>query len=229
MASLKVHNLTRLVKYFSDVSFKSASASVYRSQSTFHPRRYSTEGQPKEAVDPSKASTELPTTVEECHARILDLTTQVEKLQESVKDFDDKYRRALADGENIRRRMTKQVEDAKSFAIQSFCKDLLEVADTLSLATESVPEKDLANASAAMKALHDGVRLTQAQLVQVFSRHGLVRVHPLNEKFDPNLHEALFQQEVQGAAPGTVVTVSKVGYKLHERCVRPALVGVAKS
>ncbi|RVE43094.1 hypothetical protein evm_012268 [Chilo suppressalis] len=62
----------------------------------------------------------------------------------------------------------------------------------------------------------------------VFARHGLVAVSPLREKFDPNLHEALFQQEVEGAEPGTVVAVSKVGYKLHERCVRPALVGVAK-
>ncbi|GFG33776.1 hypothetical protein Cfor_05120, partial [Coptotermes formosanus] len=100
----------------------------------------------------------------------------------------DKYKRALADGENMRRRLMKQIEDAKHFGIQGFCKDLLEV----------------------------------------FTRHGLIPVNPLEEKFDPNLHEALFQQEVQGKAPGTIVVVSKIGYKLHERVIRPALVGVAK-
>ncbi|KAI5634304.1 grpE domain-containing protein [Phthorimaea operculella] len=104
---------------------------------------------------------------------------------------------------------------------------LLQVADTLAIAAESVPETELSEggagsgggeAGAALRQLHEGV----------FARHGLVAVSPLREKFDPNLHEALFQQEVEGAEPGTVVAVSKVGYKLHERCVRPALVGVAK-
>lgn len=66
-------------------------------------------------------------------------------------------------------------------------------------------------------------------MFQVFKKHGLSTLNPLDEKFDPNQHEALFQQEVEGKAPGTVVVVSKIGYKLHERIVRPALVGVSKA
>ncbi|KAG6461503.1 hypothetical protein O3G_MSEX012678 [Manduca sexta] len=196
-------------------------------------RTYSTEEKAKEAD--SNGDKNLPSTIEECHKQIESLTNEVNTLKQQVKDFDDKYKRALADGENVRRRMMKQVEDAKSFAIQSFCKDLLDVADTLAAAAESVPESEVSEgggteggASAALRSLHDGVRLTRAQLTQVFARHGLVAVSPLREKFDPNLHEALFQQEVEGAESGTVVTVSKLGYKLHDRCVRPALVGVAK-
>lgn len=70
--------------------------------------------------------------------------------------------------------------------------------------------------------------MTEKQLMTVFKRHGLEQVNPLNEKFDPNMHEALFQQEVEGKEAGLVIVVSKIGYKLHERVIRPALVGVSK-
>ncbi|CAB3250898.1 unnamed protein product [Arctia plantaginis] len=237
MASLKVCSVSRLAKYITDSSLTGLRANMFRS--TF--RGYATEEKP--AVAPKEEGSKpqpLPATVEECHKQIEALTTELNTAKQQAKELEDKYKRALADGENVRRRMMKQVEDAKSFAIQSFCKDLLDVADTLAAAAESVPEGgEVAEggaaagggeggAGAALRSLHDGVRLTRAQLAQVFSRHGLIAVSPLREKFDPNLHEALFQQEVEGAQTGTVVAVSKVGYKLHERCVRPALVGVAK-
>ncbi|KOX80228.1 GrpE protein like protein 1, mitochondrial [Melipona quadrifasciata] len=140
----------------------------------------------------------------------------------------NKYKRALADGENLRVRLIKQIEDAKIFGIQGFCKDLLEVADILGKATESVPKDELTDKNPHLKTLYEGLKMTEAQLHKVFRKHGLVSLNPLNEKFDPNQHEALFQQEVEGKEPGTVVVVSKLGYKLHERVVRPALVGVAK-
>lgn len=107
--------------------------------------------------------------------------------------FQDKYKRSLADGENLRSRLTKQIQDAKLFGIQSFCKDLLEVADTLGHATEAVP-KDQVNSNPHLKNLYDGLVLTKNSLSQVFKRHGLETVNPLNEKFNPNLHEALFQK-----------------------------------
>ncbi|CAH0599416.1 unnamed protein product [Chrysodeixis includens] len=227
MASLKVYSVGRLAKYVTESSLKTLRASVYRSTA----RTYSAEEKQAEPESELKH----PSSIEECHKQIESLSGELNTLKQQAKEFEDKYKRALADGENVRRRMMKQVEDAKSFAIQSFCKDLLDVADTLAAAAESVPESEVSEgggseggAAAALRSLHDGVRLTRAQLTQVFSRHGLVSVSPLREKFDPNLHEALFQQEVEGAEAGTVVAVSKVGYKLHERCVRPALVGVAK-
>ncbi|KAK0161474.1 hypothetical protein PV327_009941 [Microctonus hyperodae] len=156
------------------------------------------------------------------------LNKEIGTLKDRTAQLDDKYKRALADGENLRVRLTKQIEDAKRFGIQGFCKDLLDVADILGKATESVPKDELTESNPHLKTLYEGLRMTESQLHKVFKKHGLVSLNPLDEKFDPNQHEALFQQEVQGKQPGTVVVVSKVGYKLHERIVRPALVGVAK-
>ncbi|XP_006620318.1 grpE protein homolog, mitochondrial [Apis laboriosa] len=149
-------------------------------------------------------------------------------LKNHKNELEDKYKRALADGENLRVRLNKQIQDAKMFGIQGFCKDLLEVADILGKATESVPKNELTEKNPHLKTLYEGLKMTEAQLHKVFKKHGLISLNPLNEKFDPNQHEALFQQEVEGKEPGTIVVVSKLGYKLHERVVRPALVGVAK-
>ncbi|XP_011646230.1 grpE protein homolog 1, mitochondrial isoform X1 [Pogonomyrmex barbatus] len=150
------------------------------------------------------------------------------ELKESRDIFEDKYKRALAEGENIRVRLTKQINDAKLFAIQGFCKDLLDVADVLGKAVESVPKNEITDKNPHLKSLYEGLIMTQAQLHNVFKKHGLISLNPINEKFDPNEHEALFQQEVDGKDAGTIVVVSKIGYKLHERIVRPALVGVVK-
>lgn len=114
-----------------------------------------------------------------------------------VSHFDwrsqDKYRRSLADGENLRIRLTKQIQDAKVFGIQSFCRDLLEVADTLGHATNAVPKEEVVK-NPHLKNLYDGLVLTQNSLSQVFKRHGLEQINPMKEKFNPNFHEALFQK-----------------------------------
>ena len=125
--------------------------------------------------------------------------------------------------------MRKQVDDAKLFGIQGFCKDLLEVADVLNKATESVPETELA-ASEPLKNLFQGLTMTESQLQKLFTKHGLVKINPAEgEKFDPNFHEALFQQpSAEGKETDTVAVVTKVGYALHHRTLRPALVGVYK-
>ena len=127
----------------------------------------------------------------------------------------------------MRKRLMKQIDDAKIFGIQSFCKDLLEVSDILGHATQAVPQEELSK-NQHLKALYEGLTMTKAQLEQVFKRNGLEQINPINEKFNPNYHEALFQQEVPNKDPNTVVVVSKIGYKLHERVIRPALVGVSK-
>lgn len=99
----------------------------------------------------------------------------------------------MADGENLRIRLTKQIQDAKVYGIQSFCKDLLEVADTLGHATNAVPKEEIEK-NAHLKNLYDGLILTKNSLSQVFKRHGLEPVNPIKEKFNPNYHEALFQK-----------------------------------
>lgn len=91
-------------------------------------------------------------------------------------------------------RLTKQVSEAKIFGIQSFCKDLLDVADVLSKATESVPKEEVGTNNPHLKNLYEGLLMTEAQLKSVFKRHGLEVVNPVEEKFNPNFHEALFQQ-----------------------------------
>lgn len=150
------------------------------------------------------------------------------KLEEQVKDLTDRYKRALADTENVRRRSQRMIEDGKIFGIQSFCKDLLEVADILQKATESVPKEELNDANPHLKSLYEGLILTESQLQKVFTKHGLVPLNPIDAKFDPYEHEALFQVPMEGKDPGTVGVVTKIGYKLHNRIVRPAIVGVVK-
>ncbi|XP_034476262.1 grpE protein homolog, mitochondrial-like [Drosophila innubila] len=155
------------------------------------------------------------------------LTQELAAVKVEHGDLLEKYKRALADGENMRKRLNKQIDEAKIFGIQGFCKDLIEVADVLGHATQSVPKEKLSS-NGDLRNLYEGLSLTRASLLQVFKRHGLETLDPINQKFDPNLHEALFQTEDDSVEANTVVQVTKLGYKLHKRCIRPALVGVSK-
>lgn len=123
--------------------------------------------------------------------------------------------------------MKKHIEDIRLFGIQGFAKDLLEVADILEKATGTVPEEELAKNSH-LKMLYEGLVMTDQQLHKVFNKNGLEKLNPMDEKFDPNFHEALFELEVPGKE-GNVVLVNQVGYTLNTRVLRPALVGVAKA
>ncbi len=155
------------------------------------------------------------------------LRRDIEDLRARHDDLLDKYKRSIAESDNMRKRLTKQIDDAKVFGIQSFVKDLLEVADVLQRASAGVDEETLRE-SAYLNDVVSGVRLTEAQLHQVFRRHGLEKMEPLGEKFDPNFHEALFQVPAPDKEPNTVVDVQSEGYVLHGRTVRPAKVGVSK-
>ncbi|XP_030563583.1 grpE protein homolog, mitochondrial [Drosophila novamexicana] len=186
-------------------------------------RAYSTEKQQQPVGDETAAAEQKKTLSPEIER----LTQELAVAKEQNSELLDKYKRALADSENMRTRLNKQINDAKIFGIQSFCKDLLEVADTLGHATQAVPKEKL-NGNADLKNLYEGLTMTRAALLQVFKRHGLEPLDPINQKFDPNLHEALFQKDDATVEANTVVEVTKLGYKLHERCIRPALVGVSK-
>lgn len=100
----------------------------------------------------------------------------------------------MAESENLRKRLTKQIDDAKIFGIQSFCKDLLEVADILGHATQAVPKDQVSDSNPHLKNLYEGLTMTKDSLLQVFKRHGLEAINPMNEKFNPNFHEALYQK-----------------------------------
>ncbi|XP_063779898.1 grpE protein homolog 1, mitochondrial [Pseudophryne corroboree] len=156
------------------------------------------------------------------------LAAEKAKLEDQIKEITDKYKRALADTENLRLRSQKLVEDAKLYGIQGFCKDLLEVADILEKATESVPKEEVKDDNPHLKNLFEGLLMTEVQMQKVFKKHGVLKLNPVGAKFNPYEHEALFHTPMAGKEPDTVALVTKVGYKLHERTLRPALVGVVK-
>lgn len=102
------------------------------------------------------------------------------------------------------------------------------MADILEKATQSVPKEEISEDNPHLKNLYEGLAMTEAQIQKVFTKHGLLRLDPVGARFDPYEHEALFHAPAEGREPGTVALVSKVGYKLHGRTLRPALVGVVK-
>ena len=156
------------------------------------------------------------------------LVEENEKLNEKVKIIDDNFKRALADSENFRIRKNKEIDDTKKFAIQGFAKDLLEVADILSMAINAVPKEEI-KSNAALRSLFEGVQMTEKQLQTIFRRHGIVPINPIGEKFNPNEHDALCYVEDKTKIADTVFVVNKIGYKLRERVIRAAAVGVVKN
>ncbi|CAL7938531.1 unnamed protein product [Xylocopa violacea] len=202
MASLMVPVTARFTRITIDILHNINKSILLRSPSqssyvSWRRQEYSTitEETKPESGESQSPVLELTETEKKFKADIELLNTELIELKNNRNELEDKYKRALADGENLRVRLMKQIEDAKMFGIQGFCKDLLEVADILSKATESVPKDELTKKNPHLKTLYEGLKMTEAQLHKVFKKHGLVSLNPLNEKFDPNQHEALFQQE----------------------------------
>ena len=138
----------------------------------------------------------------------------------------DRLLRALAETENVRRRMQRERDDALKFGASAFAKDLLSPVDNLRRALDAMPESELSDPRA--KSLRDGVAATERELLAAFERHGLKRVDPKGELFDHNFHQAIFEAERPDVPAGTIVEVLQPGYVLHDRLLRPAMVGVAK-
>jgi len=151
------------------------------------------------------------------------------KLLEKNNDLLDKYKRALAETENVRTRGVRLVEEAKMFSVQAFCKDLLDAADVLQRALDSVPVDKLKD-EVSFKALYDGVHMTRDNLMKTFSKHGVKQTNPLGEQFDPNIHEAIMQSPPDEKYPksNTISNVISIGYTLHDRPIRPAKVVVIR-
>ncbi len=139
----------------------------------------------------------------------------------------DQLLRALADAENARRRARKDVDEARTYAISRFAQDLLGVADNLGRALESIPD-ERRESDEAVKAIADGIEMTAREFESVLGRHGISRIDPLGEKFDYNLHQALFETADTDQPDGTVVQVAQTGYRIGDRLLRAAMVGVAK-
>ena len=156
-----------------------------------------------------------------------DLVELVRTLEKDLAQARDERLRAVAEAENTRRRLQKDRDDAVRFATKGIATDFLTVADNIARALESIP-RDALKDDPALKALADGVKLTEAELQRAFEKHGITRIDPLGEKLDPNLHQAMMQIEDADAPDGTIVQVLAPGYMLHDRLLRAAMVGVAK-
>lgn len=154
--------------------------------------------------------------------------------EEELKQMKDKVLRSYAEVENMMERTRRESENSKKFAIQNFAKGLLDVADNLgrasSVAKESFlkldPSKDTTGAVEQLKTLLEGVEMIEKQLIEVFKKFGLEKYSPVDEEFDPNRHNAVFQVPDVSKPAGQVAVVLKAGYLLHDRIIRPAEVGV---
>ncbi len=148
-------------------------------------------------------------------------------LEAELADAKDKLLRALAEAENVRRRAARDVENANKRAIAGFAREMIVVADNLGRALDAV-DTAAADGNEAMKSLLTGVEMTSREMLHAFERSGIQRVDPLGEKFDPQIHEAMFEFEDASKPAGSVGQVMEVGYSLHGQPLRPAKVGVTK-
>jgi molecular chaperone GrpE len=142
-------------------------------------------------------------------------------------DMRDRLLRTMADMENLRRRTDREKADTARYAISNFARDVLTVGDNLRRTIEHVPA-EAASEDPALKSFLDGVELTERELLNVLERHGVTRIEPLGARFDPNCHQAMYEVQNPEVPEGTVVDVMQAGYVIGDRCLRPALVAVAK-
>ena len=148
-------------------------------------------------------------------------------LEVKVKELKDQLMRTLADGENLRKRTLKEVEQAKKYSHISFVRDLVSSVDNLKRALDSIPE-DKSNLSEPIKNLILGLEIVEKEIVTTLEKNNIKQISPLGEKFDYNFHQAMFEIPTNDCDPGLVVEVSQNGYLLYDRLVRPAMVGISK-
>ena len=166
---------------------------------------------------------------------------RVAELEAELVQVKDRFLRALAETENVRRRARRDLEDALKYAIAVFAKSLLAVADNLRRALDSIPATGSGKPAGAgekpagageenelLKQLAEGVRIVERELLTAFEKHGIRKIEPLGEKFDHDFHQAMFEVEDADKPAGTIVQILEPGYLIHDRLLRPAMVALAK-
>lgn len=157
-----------------------------------------------------------------------DVHDVIAALNEENAGLKDKVLRTLAEMENLRRRTEREVADARTYATTNFARDVLNVADNLRRALETVSAEARTAAEGSLLAILEGIELTERDLLKTLERHGIRKIEPKGERFDPNLHQAMFEVPDPSVPNGTVREVVQAGYVIGDRVLRPALVGVAK-
>lgn len=149
------------------------------------------------------------------------------RLMKENEELKDRALRAAAEMENLRRRTARDVQDARAYAVSNFARDMLSVSDNLRRALEAIPAEAKAAADAGLKALAEGVEMTERAMLAALERHGVKKLAPEGEKFDPNFHQAMFEIPNPGVPANTVLQVVQPGYSIGDRVLRPTMVGVS--
>lgn len=157
------------------------------------------------------------------------LLEKIRLLEEEIALLRDQRVRALAETDNVRKRAQRDQEEIAKYAVTGFARDMVNVLENLTRATESIRAHKEQGSEEILKTLGEGIDLTLRELLGIFEKYHIKRVDPMNEKFDPNLHQAVTQIERDDVPPGTVVQVVQAGYTIHDRLLRPAMVAVSKS
>src|ERR1700759_4097169 len=152
----------------------------------------------------------------------------VELLQKEAAEARDRMLRTLAEMENLRKRTAKEVADSKLYGVTGFARDVLDIADNLQRALDAVPADARAAADPGLASLIEGGELTEPSLHSALEKHGVKKLDPQGQKFDPNFHQAMYEVPDASVPAGSIVQVVQPGYKIGERVLRPALVGVSK-
>jgi molecular chaperone GrpE len=154
---------------------------------------------------------------------------QVTAALEAAAEFKDKHLRTLAEMENLRRRTEREVADARVYGVTGFARDVLAVADNMHRALEALGPELHDQVEPKIKSLIEGVELTERELMKMLEKNGVRKFTPEGEKFDPNVHQAMYEVKDSDLPPGHVAQVIQAGYMLGDRVLRPALVGITKS
>ena len=143
-------------------------------------------------------------------------------------ELRDRFLRLAAEMDNLRRRTEREIKDAKSYSVAGFARDMLAVSDNLRRALDAIPTEARESGDAGFNALIEGVEMTERAMLSALERHGVQKLEPVGQKFDPNFHQAMFEVPNTEVPNNTVVQVVQAGYTIGERVLRPAMVGVAK-
>ena len=158
-----------------------------------------------------------------------DAVREIAALRAEAEGQKDRALRALAEVENVRKRLERERDEARTYSVTRFARDFLTVADNLSRALAAVPAEARAKADDSLKAVLEGVEATERELQAALARHGVKLIQAEGQRFDPHLHQAIAEVPAKGAEPGSVVAVVQPGYTIGERLLRPAMVTVAKA
>ncbi len=174
--------------------------------------------------------------IDEAVAKVSEMETEaaeaepdpLELLRTENAELKDRFLRLAADMDNLRRRTERDVKDAKSYSVAGFARDMLGVSDNLRRALDAISEEDKQAGDAGLNALIEGVEMTERAMLSALERHGVKKLEPEGQKFDPNFHQAMFEIPNADVPNNTVLQVVQAGYTIGERVLRPAMVGVSK-